>query len=252
LKEFNRFYTRPMSQVMLENLQIQNYESESIINESPSETSLSPLAEIKNQISENWVLNEVEEIINLLKKVLNEEKVTDIVLCEETCAHKTPPMKEESLFSKRAQNDGLYPIPSLKDLSRQLPTNEISLDLFFDDEIDVLCPPHETLSQEISPESDDLQDDDFEHMIPLEDYKSNMSDIIPLVMNEEGMEINIKTHKEQLVPEESGVKTPLEILNEWVKGTNELLTNIEEIDSFESKTFEVFDELTPFRKTLRL
>ncbi|CAG8741599.1 949_t:CDS:2, partial [Acaulospora morrowiae] len=267
----------PMSQVTLEHFQIQDYENESIINEPPSETSLSPLAEIKNQLSENWVLNEVEEINNLLKEVLNDAKVTDIVLCEETCAHKTPPMMEEPLFSKRTQNDGLYPIPSLKDLSRQFPTNEISLDPFFDDEIDVLCPLQETFSREISLESDDLQDNDFEHMTPLEDYKSkwpllyleepvitnkmnrvvekdiptSISDIIPLVMNEEGMEINLKTQKEQLVPEESGVKAPLEILNEW-EGTNELLINVEEIYSFESKTFEVFDEPTPFRETLRL
>jgi hypothetical protein len=49
-----------------------------------------------------------------------------------------------------------------------------------------------------------------------QDIPTNVSDIIPLV-NEDGLGVDLKLQSDQLVPEETGVKVPLKMLNEWGK-----------------------------------
>ncbi|CAG8442941.1 12014_t:CDS:10 [Diversispora eburnea] len=175
----------------------------------------------------------------------------------------------------------LYPIQSLKDLSRNLPTNEVSPDPFINENIQFtiedLCPLyHEALSQEISSLAkyfkslDAREHDDFEFIKDLEfdfeksmyleellivnkvnkvldqDIPTNVSDIISLV-NREGLEVDLKLQSDQLVPEETGVKAPLKILNEW--GIDDIKFDAEETSSSGSKEF---DGSTAFQKSLCL
>ncbi|RHZ88712.1 hypothetical protein Glove_21g225 [Diversispora epigaea] len=77
-----------------------------------------------------------------------------------------------------------------------------------------------------------------------QDIPTNVSDIIPLV-NEEGLEFDLKLQSDQLVPEETGVKAPLKMLTE----RHDLKFDAEETSSSGSKEFE---GSTEFQKSLCL
>ncbi|CAG8819760.1 27570_t:CDS:2, partial [Racocetra persica] len=154
---------------------------------------------------------------------------------------------EEPLLSSRIQKNNefdLYSIPTLKQLSTQLPTTDVSSEPFAESEmqqftLDDLClSHHEEMIDNIASiisflkENDVRNDNDFivsikefkfeDHYIeePLISIKVNKStqelpnkiiEIVPLIIDE----IDINVQNDQLVPEETGVKAPLEMLNEW-------------------------------------
>ncbi|CAG8535703.1 6352_t:CDS:2, partial [Acaulospora colombiana] len=84
-----------------------------------------------------------------------------------------------------------------------------------------------------------------------QDVPSNVSEILQLMVDDEENEINLKIKKDQPLPEESGIRAPLEMLNEW--GASGLLFDLEEMVSANYKEFEdSIDNLTRFEEVLRL
>ncbi|RIB04091.1 hypothetical protein C2G38_711888 [Gigaspora rosea] len=82
----------------------------------------------------------------------------------------------------------------------------------------------------------------------VQDLPTKIFEVVPLIIN--NIDINIRN--DQLVPEETGVKAPLEMLNEW-EGIDESTFDIEEIPDNDCVEFEIpIDSFWSSREALQL
>nr|CAG8605720.1 9654_t:CDS:2 [Entrophospora candida] len=158
---------------------------------------------------------------------------------------------EEPIFSKNCQftstanDDKLYPIPTPKSLSDeikkseakdiQLLINEQTTDCYFDDITTAILSSttkiNDNYNQDFYLEEPILQD----NMNNKEIFNNNNSNndftklVLPTIL-EEFNDVTMTTEKDQLVPEETGVKAPIEIINQWegvkdyiVKNNNDIV-----------------------------
>ncbi|CAG8524638.1 13568_t:CDS:10 [Racocetra fulgida] len=275
----NDDYTQELiAQVPLDYLYVPQNEKESILL-LVSENKISR----KNQLLEKLCLNDLDATI-VLTEVLNDLKIQDLNLCCDIYeATRESYFMEEPLLSSRIQKNNefdLYSIPTLKQLSTQLPTTDVSSEPFAESKmqqftLDDFLSHHEEVIDDIASiisflkENDVRNDNDFsvsinefkfeDHYIeePLISIKANKStqdlpnkiiEIVPLIIDE----IDINVQNDQLVPEETGVKAPLEMLNEW-EGIDESTFDIEGIPDYNYVEFDVsFDPFLASRESIQL
>ncbi|CAG8475326.1 13044_t:CDS:10 [Cetraspora pellucida] len=241
---------------------------------------------IKHQLLGKLCLNDLDAT-TVFAEVLNDLKIQDLNLCcdiYEDVATREPYFMEEPLLPSRIQKNNefdLYPIPTLKQLSNKLPTTDIFSEPFVESEMqqftfDDLCLPHnEEVVDNIASimsflkENDVRNDNDFVISIkefkfedyyieePLISIKSDKSaqdlpnkiiEIVPLIIDD----IDINVQNDRLVPEETGVKAPLEMLNEW-EGIDKSTFDVERTSDYNYVEVDVsFDPFLTSRETLQL
>ncbi|CAG8527964.1 60_t:CDS:10, partial [Dentiscutata heterogama] len=277
----NDDYTRELiAQIQLDYLYVPQDEKESILLlVSESEQS------IKHQLLGKWCLNDLDATI-FFTEVLDDLRIQDLNLCcdiyEDVATRESHFMEEPILPSSIQKNNesNLYPIPTLNQLSNKLPITDVSSEPFTENEmqrftLDDLCLSHHEVVDDITNIMSFLKENDvrnyndfiisvkelkFEnHYIeePLISIKANKSvqdlptkiiEVVPLIIND--IDVNIKN--DQLVPEETGVKAPLEMLNKWER-IDESTLDIEKIPDYGCVEFDVpIDLFLPSRETLQL
>ncbi|CAG8668828.1 44077_t:CDS:10 [Gigaspora margarita] len=277
----NDDYTRELiAQIQLDYLYVPQNEKESILLlVSENEQS------IKHQLLGKWCLNDLDATI-FFTEVLDDLKIQDLNLCcdvYEDAATRESRFMEEPLLPNSIQKNNdlnLYPIPTLNQLSNKLPITDVSSEPFMESEmqrftLDDLCLSHEEVIDDITSimsflkENDVRNDNDFivsvkefkfeDHYIeePLislkvnknvQDLPTKIFEVVPLIIND----IDINIRNDQLVPEETDVKAPLEMLNEWER-IDESTFDIEEIPDYGCVEFEIpIDSFLSSRETLQL
>ncbi|CAB4383585.1 unnamed protein product [Rhizophagus irregularis] len=248
----NQITKELINQIPIENYQ--EDENESIIHIKKEEENIRGYKDYNNLIIKKFLFeefNDFDDSNDLLNKELSEVKDidTDFILCNnlENYITRDSIELEEPLFPKKIKLDNLEvpTVPTIKSLTPNYNPTQIVPEPFLESEIQTytiedLCPLyHEAMAdeidiatsllkeQEIELENDTILIDDLkfkskyleEPILPnvkdivQQDIPNSISNVESLFKQE--VELILKNDEKFSVIEESGVKLPLEMMNEW-------------------------------------
>ncbi|PKY25931.1 hypothetical protein RhiirB3_512211 [Rhizophagus irregularis] len=248
----NQITKELINQIPIENYQ--EDENESIIHIKKEEENIKGYKDYNNLIIKKFLFeefNDFDDSNDLLNKELSEVKDidTDFILCNnlENYITRDSIELEEPLFPKKIKLDNLEvpTVPTIKSLTPNYNPTQIVPEPFLESEIQTytiedLCPLyHEAMADEIDIATSLLKEQEIElknDTILIDDLKfkskyleepilPNVKDIVQQdipnsISNVESLfkqevELILKNDEKFSVIEESGVKLPLEMMNEW-------------------------------------
>ncbi|EXX68478.1 hypothetical protein RirG_104910 [Rhizophagus irregularis DAOM 197198w] len=248
----NQITKELINQIPIENYQ--EDENESIIHIKKEEENIRGYKDYNNLIIKKFLFeefNDFDDSNDLLNKELSEVKDidTDFILCNnlENYITRDSIELEEPLFPKKIKLDNLEvpTVPTIKSLTPNYNPTQIVPEPFLESEIQTytiedLCPLyHEAMADEIDIATSLLKEQEIElknDTILIDDLKfkskyleepilPNVKDIVQQdipnsISNVESLfkqevELILKNDEKFSVIEESGVKLPLEMMNEW-------------------------------------